>query len=160
MGIFYTLLFIFSSFSASAEIIGNVNYNLPSNWEIGNQYKNQRGTTLIYIPKGNEGDNITEFFGVSENNLKMNLNDNSIKETLVKLLPSMQIDLKLLEKSDHAILYEWSAKEGGEEKIHGIGRAFSKDEGTIVLSYQTDNIASLDQSRTEWLQLLKEAHIK
>lgn len=142
-----------------AEIIGYVEYQLPQvaqEWIIGNKLQNDKGTTLIYIPKGSQKEKAKEFFGVNTNNLTSTNNPAAIKSALVHMHPNLQVDFQVLENANNAILYEWSAKDK-EEKIHGWGRSFSTKEGTVVLGYQTEDISNIQQARTVWLKTLKEA---
>lgn len=147
-----------------AETVGNVEYHLPQvaqEWEIGNKLQSEKGTTLIYIPKSTQRQNAKEFFGVNENNLTSNINDPALlKAGLIKTHPKMKIDLWVLENANDGILYEWSAKENGEEKVRGLGRAFSTKDGTVVLGYQTENISDVANVRSVWLPVLKDAKSK
>lgn len=144
-----------------AETIQHVEYQLPKaaeNWVVGNKLESKQGTTLIYIPQGVERQNTEEFFGVNANNLPTHPNDSeAIKLSLTKMFPSMNIDLRVLEMDKNSIMYEWSAQENGVEKIHGWGRAFSNQDGSVVLEYQTKNISKIQQARSVWLQALKDA---
>lgn len=144
-----------------AETIQHVEYHLPKaaeNWVMGNKLESKKGTTLIYIPQGVERQNAKEFFGVSANHLPSDPdNSEAIKLGLTKIFPNMKIEFRVLEKDKDSITYEWSAQENSSEKIHGWGRAFSSNEGTVVLDYQTENISNIPQARSIWLQALKEA---
>lgn len=144
-----------------AETIQHVEYHLPKaaeNWVIGNKLESERGTTIIYIPHGVQRQDTEEFFGVSANRLSSNPNNSeAIKSTLIKMFPHMSIDFHVLEKDKDSVTYEWAAQENGMEKVHGWGRAFSNKDGSVVLGYQTENISQVEQSRSVWLPILKEA---
>lgn len=147
-----------------AETIQDIDYHLPENaknWVVGNRLENEKSVTIIYIPGGIDRQEVEEFFGVSANHLVSNLNDvEPIKTSLVQMFPTMSIDFRILEKDAGSVLYEWSGKEGGVEKIHGLGRGFSSKEGTVILSYQTDNPSKINETRSTWLASLKEAKKK
>lgn len=144
-----------------AETIQHVEYHLPKaaeDWVIGNKLENEKGTTIIYIPPGVEREEAEEFFGVNTNRLSSNLsNPEAIKLSLTKMFPNLNIDFRVLEKDKDSLTYEWSAQENDQEKIHGWGRAFSNKDGSVVLSYQTDNISKVPEARSVWLPALKEA---
>ena len=148
--------------TAFAETIGNVEYQLPQiakDWNISNKLE-FNGTTIIYTPKISEGQNTREFFGVNSNKLSSNFSDiNTVKAFLTKFLPAMDIHVTELEKNDNGILYEWFANDKGLEKVHGWGRILSSNEGTVILTYQTENISDLAKARAIWLPVLKGAHL-
>lgn len=150
--------------SAFADTIGNVEFHLPESphgWEIGNKLENEKGTTLIYIPNDSSFKNSKEFFGVNANILSTNINDVSyLEKSLSQMFPNMLIDLWVLEINHNSILYEWAAKDHGQEKIHGLGRAFSTKEGTVGLAYHSENMQEIGKARAIWLPILKEAKIK
>lgn len=159
------------------EVVGNVEFQLPQmtpEWVRDKRLENEKGLTQIYVPESfndksqdigddqdNESDkNIKEFFGVNSNKLKTNLNDlTSFRTALTKLFPNQQIDLQILEKRTDSILYEWTAKANGLERVHAWTRAFSTPNGTVVLMYQTDNIREITKARAIWLPVLREAKI-
>ncbi len=156
--VFVSCLFAVSSF---AENIQQVKYQLPKaaeNWVVHNKLENEKGTTIVYTPKEVEKQEAKEFFGVNANRLSINPNNSeALKLGLTKLFPNMKIDFRILEKDKDSVIYEWSAQENGAQKIHGLGRAFSTKEGSVVLGYQTQNISNIQQARSVWLQALKEA---
>lgn len=144
---------------AETQVIGK--YNIPDlsqNWIVGNKIENEKTTTLIYIPKGTTKQTAKEFFGVNISKVAGNVNDTSgFKNGLTKMFPNMKIDLWELEKTNDAILYEWTGKENGKEMVHGWGRAFTTNNGNVVLGYLTENIADVPRARSAWLPILKEA---
>lgn len=150
--------------SAFAETLQNVEYHLPKvaqDWEIGNKLESEKGITLIYIPKGTRKQTFKEFFGVNINTHSSDPNDTfSLKNALKKLYPHLDINFREIEKTPSSVLYEWSAKENGQEKIYGLGRGFSTQDGSVLLSYQTENISDAARARSIWLLALKDAKIK
>ena len=156
--LFCCLMFV----AGFAETIGNLEYQLPEgakDWEMANKLHNEKGTTLIYIPKGASRETSKESFGINTNYFSSNLDDGSeIKMALKAIYPEMNIELQILEKGDNGLVYEWAAKESGQEKVHGWGRVFSTQDGSTVLSYQTENIPDLNKARNIWLPALKKAH--
>lgn len=161
----FTLLSCLFFSCAFAEMIENVEYHLPKvaqDWVVGNKLEGKTGTTILYIPAGIERQHSKEFFGVSSVNRPTDINEDAsaIKQGLVKLFPGMDLEIPHYEKSQDGFIYEWFAKQDGSEKIHGWARIFSNKEDTIILGYQTENIADVAQARSIWLPTLKEAHIK
>ncbi len=157
--------------SSFGETIGNVEYHLPQvaqDWEMGNILQGKRSLTLIYIPKDTERLNAKESFGVVEvvednltSNLTSNIDDSaSLKAGIAKMFPKMKIDLWVLENASDGILYEWSAKKNGEEKIHAWNRIISTKNGTVTLGYLTKNISDVANARSVWLPVLKDAKSK
>lgn len=164
MRYFLALLCFLNITTLFGEKIGDVEFKLPKNtreWEVGNQLVNGKGTTVLYIPNDASIDNTKELFGVNVNVLPVDLHDiTSLQMGLTKMFPNMLIDLWLLDITDNSILYEWAAKDNGQEKIHGLGRAFSTKEGTIVLGYHTEKMNEIAKARAIWLPVLKAARIK
>lgn len=154
------ILFSFFFFSSlSAEIIQNVEYQLPKaaeRWVIGNQLENEKGSTIVYTPAGVERQQAKEFFGVNANSLPSD--SSHIKATLATVYPNMKIDFHIVEKTQDGLIYEWGAQENGVEKVHGFGRMFSSDKGTVLLEYQTEEISTISSARSTWLPVLHEAH--
>jgi hypothetical protein len=145
-----------------AEIIGGVEYALPTKiadqWKIGCKMESGESTTFIYIPIGATKQNTAEFFGANANKYPSNLeNILSFKASLAKQFPHLQVDVEILEKGKDSLLYEWIGREKKQEKIHGWGRAFSIGNGTVVLSYQTEEISKVPNARLDWLPVLKQA---
>lgn len=145
-----------------AEKIQDVEYHLPKvaqDWVIGNKLENDKGTTIIYIPKMTSGIHNEEFFGVSANIYHTDINDfQSIKTALTKMFPNTEVGFIVLEKDASGMIYEWSIQEGDLEKVHGWGRVFAIKEGTVLLNYQTEKTSDIAKARSIWLPVLKEAH--
>lgn len=147
-----------------AEKIGPVEYELPRNlaqqWGVGNKLENEKSKTIIYIPKGTSRQEAKEFFGVNINPYPSDL-DNilSFKASLAKQFPDFQVTVDILEKGKNNLLYEWVAKEKGQESIHGWGRVFSIGNGTVVLGYQTEDISHVPEARMDWLPALRQAKL-
>lgn len=161
MKIFFTIFSCLVCGMGFAETIQHVEYHLPKgaeNWVVAHQLENKNGITRIYIPQGIEKQSATEFFGVNANHRPSNFNDSEgIKLGLMKNFSNMNVDFQVLEKDKDSLTYEWSAQENGVEKVHGWGRAFSNNDGSVVISYQTENISGVTQARSIWLPVLKEA---
>ena len=149
---------------ATTHTVYTADYNLPDlsqSWILGNKVENEKGSTLIYIPKGTTKQNAKEFFGVNVNKMQRNAHDtSSFKKGLSQMFPKMKIDLWELDKSKDDLYYEWSAKDNGQEKVHGWGRAFASKNGTVVIGYLTENINDITRARNAWLPVLKEARIR
>lgn len=157
----FSFLSCFAFLSAFAATIHDVEYHLPKmarDWEIGNKLENEKGTTIIYIPKTAPGTVNREFFGVSANYYRTDINNpRTIKDVLTKMYPDMTVDFQVLDKNDTGLIYEWSIKDNQQERAHGWGRVFAINEGTVVLSYQTENTSEVAKARSIWLPVLKEA---
>jgi hypothetical protein len=150
------------SFPLAAETIGNVEYNIPkdANWEIGNKIENDKGVTIIYLPKGVPQQATQEFFGVNLNSTPSDVQDiGSLEAALKKQYPTAETEFKILDHNPQSAMYEWSVKQNGVEGIHGWARAFSSPSGTVILSYQTRNPQDVERARQLWLPVLKNAKI-
>lgn len=160
--VLFALTFLTAAVFADTQMTAK--YNLPDlspNWMVGNKIENEQMTTFIYIPKGTTKKDAKEFFGFNLINNGGNVHDTSgFKNGLAKMFPKMKIDLWELEKTKNGLLYEWSGKENGNEKIHGWGRAFKTDKGNVVLGYLTENVSDIPRARSTWLPILKEAKEK
>ncbi len=151
---------VFFSF-AFAETIQNVDFHLPQaaqDWVIGNKIEGDKGSTVIYIPKGAGKQNAKEFFGVNATRLLSNPNDYSeLKMVLGKMYPALKINFEVIEKYPNGLIYEWSGEANGIQKVHGWGRGFSSQEGTVLLGYQTEQLTDLPKTRSIWLPVLRNA---
>ncbi len=160
----FTVLCCLMLLPVLAERIGQVEYQLPpnlvQNWEVGNKIESEKSKTVIYIPKGISKEERKEFFGANANQYPSDL-DNilSFKASLAKQFPNYQVYVDILEKGKDHLLYEWVAKEGGQERIHGWGRVFSIGSRTVVLGYQTEDIPKVAQARMDWLPALQQAKL-
>jgi hypothetical protein len=160
------ILSVVLSATICGEVIKNVEYQLPDHgqeWEIVNTLnsENSGGTTIIYAPKNSQGSDSIEFFGVNSNKFPSDPADiDSFKAAITKLFPSLNIDVKILEKSDESALVEWTANEGGKQVIYGITRVFGNRNGTISLNYTTADMKNLEKSRPQWHQVLKNAKVR
>lgn len=156
----YFLLSFLIFASGFAETIQNVEYSLPKeakDWIIGNKLESEKGTTIVYLPEGKRG----EFFAINANYLASDVNDPApIEVALTKIYPNLDIEFKVIDKVEDGIIYEWVALKDDKEGIHGWGRTFSTNEGTVVLGYQTENIAEIAKAFSIWFPVLKKAHLK
>lgn len=156
------ILFLALTSTLFAEKIGPVSYQLPSTkdkWVASEKYDDEnQGTTIIYYPECIEKKKEKEFFGVNVNKFPTDVNDlEPLKTGLSQMMPAAQVEVWPLEKSKDDILYEWTAKVDGKEKLHGWGRGFSFKEGTVLIGYQADGNVDLEYAKTTWLPVLKQA---
>jgi hypothetical protein len=147
-----------------AETIANVEYHLPEqakSWKIGNELQSNsdiKSTTIIYVPESISNDDPKQFFGAHSNNLPLGeINRQSLRKLLQLQYPDQHVDVSILETATHSVLFEFSVKEKGNEKIHGWTRAFSTEEGSVMLSYQTEQVHNTDKLGSMWLEALKDA---
>ena len=146
--------------SAPAFAQTGLEYELPAsavNWSVKNQLENENGSMKIFVPQDSEK-NSNEFFGVNVNKFPADLdNTAAFKDGLAAVLPQMDIDVQVVEKHQDSVIYEWSAKQEGAEKMHGWGRVFAVKEGTAALCYQTSELSTLEKSRSDWMPVLQKA---
>lgn len=161
-----TLLCLFISCAfvvkGMAEMIGPVEYYLPpslaEDWGVRNTIENRKSKTIVYVP--NEAKKGEESFGVNVNKFPSNIDDlATIKATLAKQFPDMNVHLDILERKPNSLLLEWKAKDNGHERVHGWTRLFSIPDETVVLMYQTDDLSTLEDARCLWVEALKRAKI-
>ena len=153
------LLFCLGVITLFADTIGGVDYTLPNAtqyWQLKNQTEDGNSVTFLYVPKGII--NPTEFFAASSTPQILDVSDlSSIQNSLKKLYPNITVDVKSLEskKGDH--LYEWSGKMQGAETMHGWGRAINTEDGTVLFTYQSQDVSNVNALRDKWLPVLKNA---
>lgn len=141
-----------------AERIGPVEYELPNDeWVIKKHFDCHNGITLIYTLRSQEPFDATSYFAASFNQFPMEID--TFEQSLIKIFPGMQICVNTLQEEANSALFEWSVSEINEEKLHVWTRLFSTPEGSVILSYQTENTAELDHDRNLWLPLLEGASI-
>lgn len=144
----------------TAEMIGNVQYHLPAaaqNWKVVNELKNEKSTTIIYIPSDKNKASAMEFFSAHTNTLPLNTDGSSLKTALSMQFPNTDLKVNILSKDASSVLYEWSASYKGQEVIHGWMRGFGSDKGTVLLGYYTELAFNVDQARKNWLPILEQA---
>lgn len=149
----------------SADYIGNVEYHMPNKgkgWKLVNNMEGKRnnpGKTLIYIPENTPRESAKEQFGVHQNSKPTDLTNTAGLEKGLQLnFPDLKINTTVLEKSTDSLLYEWTASEAtGKEMFHGWTRVFSTPKSTILIAYQTGDLGKLDQAKSTWLPVLKQA---
>lgn len=156
------LIFCLSVLSLFADTIGGVDYTLPNAtqyWQLKNQTEGGSSVTFLYVPKGVM--NPTEFFAASSTPQILDVSDlSSIQNSFKKLYPNMTVEVKSIESKDGDNLYEWSGKLQGEEKMHGWGRAINTEDGTVLFTYQTQDVSNVNALRDKWLPVLKNASWK
>lgn len=153
----------------AADNAGQVEYQLPQGqkWKVLNQFstdKNVISTTTTYIPESATQETAQEFFSTHVNSSHTDVNDiDSLKQGLERGLQLQFTDpkvaLKTLEKDPNSALYEWSATDGGKEKIHGWIRVFSVPSASIMLGFETKQIDKVNEAGPLWLKTLKDAKI-
>lgn len=156
--LFASLLFT----SLLADTIGGVDYTLPNAtqyWQLKNQSEEGRSVTFLYVPKGIV--NPTEFFAASSTPQLIDVADlSSLKNSFQKLYPNMTIDIQVLESKKGDVLYEWSGKLQGKETMHGWGRAFHTEDGTVLFTFQSQDVSNVNALRDKWLPVFKGAKAK
>ena len=164
----YLLMLLTCVFASplAAETIGNIEYHLPrlkQGWEIANELqtnKKNQSRTVLYIPKNSPSRNgAVEFFGAHTNDLPIGgLDQTSLEKALQPLFPDQQIHVTILESHPTSVLYEWTAKK--EKTVaYGLSRAFSTDQGSAILMYQTENASNFTSQHSSLIQTLKEAKL-
>lgn len=153
----------------AADMAGQVEYQLPQGqkWKVLNQFdtdKNVKSTTTTYIPENSTKSTAQEFFGTHVNSLKTDINDtDSMRGGLERGLQLQYADpkvtVKVLEKDLNSAIYEWSATDSGQEKIHGWVRVFSVPAGSVMLSYETKQVDKVNDAGPLWVKTLKDAKV-
>jgi hypothetical protein len=138
-----------------AEIIGNVEYQLPkAGWKVANEINTEKDNskTIIYAPENCTEENKTEGFGVHSNSIS---NENLDQTSLSKTLLPKATKTNIIEQDPQSVLFEWSFGEG-KTAIQGLIRGFSSAQGSVMLFYtaEGDHFAA---NRDIWLKTLKEA---
>ncbi len=159
------LMPVISLFASSlmAEQVGNMEYKLPEiqeNWKIANEFHGnakRKSSTVIYIPESDTSENMQEFFAVHVSNLPSeNLDEESLKKPFDVLFPGQEIEMTILEKDASSAMYAWAAK---EEFFKGLGRVFTNENGTSMISWQAENADIFEAHREVVVKALKEAKI-
>jgi len=145
--------------SLIADTIGGVDYTLPNAtqyWQLKNQSEEASSVTFLYVPKGVV--NPTEFFAASSTPQLIDVADlSSLQNSFKKLYPNMTFDIKILESNKGDVLYEWTGKQQNVEKMHGWGRAMNTEDGTVLFTYQSQDVSNINALRDKWLPVLKNA---
>ncbi|NNM43154.1 MAG: hypothetical protein HKM07_02280 [Chlamydiae bacterium] len=162
----WTMILCLTASPLFAETIGNVEYYLPSHgqgWKIGNDLQtsgNRVSTTIIYIPENASRKDSKEFFGVHTSNMQCEGFDKAILEkTMQNQFPKQQVSVNVLETDSDSVLFEWIVRQTSREKKHGWTRMFAHKSGTILLVYETLDIASVKTMGPIWVDVLKKAKL-
>ena len=142
------------------DTIGPVDYQLPpalrNDWDMSNKLEDRKSKTLVYTPK--ESPKCDLFFEAKIEKRLTDIEDlDAIRADLAKQFLDMKTHLDVIENGNDNLLYEWSVKENGHERIHGWSRLFLVPGETVTLTYQTDDLSNLDEDRSHWVQALKNA---
>lgn len=160
--LYLTLLSALLICSASAGMIGPVEYCLPleiaGDWCIENKLECRESRKIVYMP--NVAPNGEKYFEACVYKKVMNLDDiPAFKASVGAEYSDMDVTVNILDKAGDSLLYEWIAKDNGQARIHGWGRAFSFPDETVILSYQTDDLSHLEGDRAQWIPVLKDAKV-
>jgi hypothetical protein len=154
----YKVLLAFTIITAPlmAATIGNVEYQLPpaNGWKILNEIKNDKSTTIVYIPENCSVDDTEEFFAVHVNTLaKQPLDQDSLKGAIQILFPEAEIGLTILEQDPCSVIYEWTV----DGELQCLSRTFCTNKELVMISYHTEQLSKFETDRPLWLQVLKSA---
>ena len=140
----------------SAETLGNIEYRTPSeNWELAGNMENERGITHVYLPKNSTNESHQVFTAHSNTLPQNNLNEATILNTLQKLFPGAEVEVKVLSKNKESIIYQWDTP-----VVHGLTRVFITPSGTSILTYQTESPEHIQGAFLKHLvQTLQDAHV-
>lgn len=157
----YKALSLFSCFlfsALSAATIANVEFQFPGSmqeWEVINEMKEEEMTGVLYSRLSDDG---SEYFGVNSDHFSPDLPDaDTLKEGLSFAYPDNRVEVSILEKNTHSVLYEWSICDDSQALIFGWGRVLSNDKGNAALTYITGQVDQIESLRPLWLKALKEA---
>lgn len=162
--VFLTLCFVST---LAAETIGNVEYQLPEegkNWKIEQTGPKEGipGQTILYQPE-NQSILGIEFFGAYIKKGSTDIkNSEVLKKEIESAFPDQQVTFKVLSTDSQSELVEWIVGKDNLQKLHGWARIFSTPETTIMLFYQNEKSAGLENLETinkTWLKTLKEAKL-
>lgn len=161
-------LFVAALLSLSSSIWGTsldqLNFSLPSNtsnWGVLNELKSDKGEVRIYGPPQESAFDSLEIFGVSANNHpNSRLDIESLKESIAALFPGLQLEAKVLESDPHSVLFEWKVIEDKEVRLYGLSRVLTNEQGTALLSYQTEKPDQFAAAQTIWMPVLKKVEYK
>lgn len=151
----------------AAETIGNVEYHLPKQgqgWRIANelQGRQDKSTTIIYIPENRSLEDAKESFGVHVNDFSTDLTDKDslqrgIEKGMQLKFANPKATITLIDATPQSILYEWSVSDSGQEKVHGWTRVFSAPHETVMLTYQTEQLNNINDKQLIWIEALEDA---
>lgn len=163
---FVFLTFCFVS-TLAAQTIGNVEYQLPEegkNWAIEHSGPKEGipGQTILYQPE-NQSPLGIEFFGAYIKKRPTDIkNSEAFKNEIEKQYPEHKITFNVLSTDAHSELVEWVVSKDNLQKLHGWARIFSTPENTIMLFYQNEKGAGLENAeriQNSWVKTLQDAKI-
>lgn len=143
-----------------AEQAGYVEYHLPPDtaWQVLIEYPTKgevESNTIIYVPEGFSKESCPDIFMSSVSDQFIDLDEIS--------LGNIEVDgrnlnvLAILDRDSHSVLYEWSMMAFGNQVMaHALTRLFSREEGTVMLTYVTYDSDNQNKLKTSWLQSLKD----
>ena len=155
-----TLTLLFITKILTAEIIGNLEYQLPErDWKI--EFERKKHPTILYVSVDTSAENSKESFYASYINFPGKaLNELDSELFLTCVLSFLEVKLNILETTSHSILYEWSAIQNNVEIEHGWAREFSTPKESATLLYRTKNLSAVEQLRPIWIEAFKKAKLK
>ncbi len=140
-----------------ADTIGEISYEVPAGWTMRDKMETEEFATYIYVSQKVLQPDVKEQFKVHANDKPSSGGVEAMQEVLAQLFSGMKVGVTQLESFEDGFIYEWSVANGNEEIIHGWGRTIASEKGTVILDYDTKNVADLSGVREVWLKVLREA---
>lgn len=158
--LFISLCFLLFG-SLSAKMIGNVEYQLPPSeqeWELVNHISDsiEKSSTLIYVSESESNDEYSIVFAAHINAFPLEGTDGaSIEEAIQSVFQGQTCTISVLENSEDSFLVEWA-----NDNFYCLSRAFSINNGTVMLQVMTENLDLFNKEKLTWINTLKEAKQK
>jgi hypothetical protein len=156
---FLTLITCLFTSPLVAEIIGNVEYQLPKGWVIKEtSIEEDDNKTITYIQES-PPEETSAIFHVIANNHAGEAPDQEALAAFVLSLAEVygNENVKILENDTQSVLFELSMGDEDIDMGHLI-RGFFSEQGTVILSYlHVERSGLFAANRDLWLKILKEA---
>lgn len=151
-------LFVLSTLKLSALQIGGVDYTVdPKEWKEGSTYKNDAQEIITYVHEKESPTDWTELFTVqSVFNIDMKPSQffDLFLRQLKVLVPSTNIQSKIIKDTDNELIAEWWIADSPKENQHEWIRMVKKDNNLVVLRFTTKKVDQIEKSKEKATKLL------
>lgn len=132
------------------------------NWKLGYNAKNDQMSLSEYIIEGESLENWTELVSVMAvwpSDMTLEQYFDSFVQNLKKLIPSSEIQAKIIERGPNTLLAEWWLDDKSPNSQHEWIQLFRGSSTIYSLRYTTKNLESIDAKRPIWEKILKDAKL-
>ncbi len=145
----------------AAEQIDNIEFQLPElpqEWSCVQQVENDYGASLVYV---SDDEDSMDFFCANLLHIPYvsTIDPDQLGQWLNVAFPFINFKLNLLDKNDDSSTIEFFGLADDELVLYGLIRQMRAENGTVTLSFVTDEDGDFEQVQTYWLPAIQSARV-